>query len=61
MSGCEDDEEEENMSATIGSSIFKVGMGRRCSIVETRCIHAAIVTAVSALFSQRGFMEKSYR
>lgn len=56
MSGWKDDEEEEDMGVTTGSSIFKVGMGTSCYIKETRCIQAAIVIAVSALFSQRGFM-----
>lgn len=56
MSGWEDDEEEENMSVIIGSSVFKVGMETRCYIKETQCFHAAIVRAVSALFSQGGFM-----
>lgn len=44
------------MTIITGSSIFKVGMGTKCYIKETQCIHAAIVIAVSALFSQRGFM-----
>lgn len=56
MSGWEGDEEEDNMIVIIGSSVFKVGMATRCYIKETQCFHAVIARAVSALFSQRGFM-----
>lgn len=57
MSGWEGDEEEENMSVIIGSSIFKVGMGTMCYIKDTQCIHAAIVIAVSTLLTEGVYVE----